>query len=387
VPRIALLFPGPPRDPATWSGSPAGLAHGLEEAGVEVVPVRAEPGSILGTAAKYLVAGMRLHRTARSDLAPTRALSRAVARVSPELGAVYSLAATANLRREGPVDALVQIGTGYAARTNGVPVATFEDLTIVQAVELRYPEWQVLPRRALAHRIAHQRRVYERAATCCSTTRWAAASIVGDYGIAAEKVHAVGVGRNLTPRAVERDWRRPRFLFVGKDWQGKNGPALLRAFTRLRREVPEASLDVVGNHPPLDVEGVAGYGSLRLGDPEARRRLERLYETATCFVLPSQYEASAIAYVEALSAGLPCIGTSVGGSRDLIGDAGRLVDPSDDDALLDAMRELVNPDTAARLGELGRKRSELFTWRAVAERVLRALRLPDVPLEGLAEFL
>ena len=37
----------------------------------------------------------------------------------------------------------------------------------------------------------------------------------------------VGFGRNCEPRPVPRDWREPRFLFVGVDWQRKNGEAVV----------------------------------------------------------------------------------------------------------------------------------------------------------------
>jgi hypothetical protein len=42
---------------------------------------------------------------------------------------------------------------------------------------------------------------------------------------------------------------------------------------------------------------------------------------------------------------------------------------------------------AARLGEQARLRSELFTWRTVAERLVRALAPAGADLHGLAEFL
>ncbi len=161
----------------------------------------------------------------------------------------------------------------------------------------------------------------------------------------------------------------------------------MRAFARLRSEIPEARLDVVGNHPPLHAPGVTGHGPLRLNVPAERARAEVLFQRATCFVMPSHFEASAIVYAEAAAAGLPSIGTSVGGSRELIGDGGRLVDPADDDDLLDAMRALAEPGTAERLGALSLERSALFTWRAVAERLLRALALPGASPAGLAPFL
>ena len=194
------------------------------------------------------------------------------------------------------------------------------------------------------------------------------------------------MGRNHDPSPVERDWSVPRFLFVGRDWVGKNGAGVMRAFARLRSEIPEARLDVVGD-PPLHAPGVTGHGPLRLNVPAERARAEVLFQRATCFVMPSHFEASAIVYAEAAAAGLPSIGTSVGGSRELIGDGGRLVDPADDDDLLDAMRALAEPGTAERLGALSLERSALFTWRAVAERLLRALALPGASPAGLAPFL
>ena len=132
---------------------------------------------------------------------------------------------------------------------------------------------------------------------------------------------------------------------------------------------------------------MTGHGFLRMSAPADRAQVERLYQTATVFVLPSHYEASAISYVEAGAAGLPCIGTTKGGSASLIGEAGLLVDPGDDDALVDAMLVLADAETASRLGALAEARSTLFTWRAVAERILRALALPSVSLKSLAAFL
>jgi glycosyltransferase involved in cell wall biosynthesis len=387
VTTIGLLFPGEARHPATWSGTPAGLAAGLERNVVTVLPLRAEAPAPVARAATGAVALLRLHRTLRPPLANARALSRAVARASPELGTVQTWSARASLRRSPSLDGIVQIGAGYEPRPAGLPLVTYEDITIPQALELGYPEWRALSSRAVAARVDRQRRVYEHAVAVCMTTSWAAASVVRDYGVAPEQVHAVGVGLNHRAEPVERDWSAPRFLFVGRDWEGKNGPMLLEVFRRLRAEIPEARLDIVGRHPPLDEAGVGGHGFLRLAEPDERARLVRLLGEATCFVLPSRYEASALAYVEACAAGLPCIGTAVGGSRQLIGPGGCVVDPTDADALLAAMRDLCDPETAARLGAAGRRHSALFTWDAVAGRILRALRLDGVSPASLASFL
>jgi glycogen synthase len=221
--------------------------------------------------------------------------------------------------------------------------------------------------------IARQAQAYARAFACCFTTSWAAESAVSDYGVPREKVHVVGIGRNHAPRPVPRDWSTPRFLFVGGDWKRKNGDAVVRAFARLRERIPGARLDLVGRHPAI--EGVVGHGALSLARADERDEVEVLFERATCFVMPSRSEPSAIAYVEAAAGGVPSIGSTVGGSRELIGDGGCVVDPRDDDALFAAMLRFADGETARQAGENARLRADGFTWAAVAARMLAALEL------------
>jgi glycosyltransferase involved in cell wall biosynthesis len=377
--RIGVAFPGDPSRRATWSGTPSGVMRGLADAGVEPVAVNVEPRGLLRPAAFNLIAARYL-RPAGSPRAAVRR-ARSASWASPELAAVNSWASARALRDAGPLDGIVQIGTGYTLRADA-PIATFEDMTILQTLGQAYIGWDSLSARGVEARLARQRANYASAAAVCMTSRWAAESAVRDYGVPAEKVHVVGVGRNHTaPPSVPRDWTTPRFLYVGMDWERKNGAGILRAFARLRDELPAARLDLVGVHPDVDLPGVTGHGILRLDVEEEHARLERLFAESTCFVMPSHTEASAIAYVEAGAAGLPSIGTTSGGSDYLIGDGGVVVDPTDDAALLDAMRRLSDPETARRLGAAARLRSEMFTWPAVARRLLDALegRRADAP--------
>lgn len=372
VKRIGVAFPGDPSQPATWSGTPSGVMRGLREAGVEPVAIRAEPSSALVRRGMLNVLAAGYVRPGR-DLKAVAKRARAAARTSPRSTAMASWGARRALRRAGRLDGVVQIGTGYRLATD-VPIATFEDMTVRQVQTHPYLGWDLLSERAFAARVARQQRAYEQAVACCLTSRWAAESVIQDYGVARAKVHVVGVGRNHdAPDVGSRDWSVPRFLFVGMDWTRKNGDGVVRAFARLREELPAAQLDVVGAHPPLSAPGVTGHGVLRLDVPDQHARLNRLFGAATCFVMPSHAEAVGIAYVEAGAAGLPSIGTRHGGSDYLIGDGGRIVDPGDDEALLAAMRHLADPATAARMGQAARRRSELFTWQAVGRRLLRAL--------------
>ena len=65
------------------------------------------------------------------------------------------------------------------------------------------------------------------------------------------------------------------------------------------------------------------------------------YQTANAFVLASRFEAFGVVFIEALSAGLPVIGTKSGGPEEIINDAnGILVDINNVDQLSNAMEVL-----------------------------------------------
>jgi glycosyltransferase involved in cell wall biosynthesis len=63
------------------------------------------------------------------------------------------------------------------------------------------------------------------------------------------------------------------------------------------------------------------------------------YNLADAYVMPSSGEGFGIVLIEALACGVPVVGSSIDGARDALlgGELGRLVDPTDTDALVDAI--------------------------------------------------
>lgn len=369
--RVAVASVGDPRSPRTWSGVTAGIVDGLGGLGVEVVPLdlslpRTVERAVLVAAAAPTRNRYDAEGAALTDKVRSMRARRACAAVS--------------------VDGVIQIGTTFALGS-GVRFVTLEDMTLRQAIA-GHPVFSRMSAATAESWERRRARVYAAARRCTAASHWTADSLSRDYRLARERVAVVGFGANHRASVAERDWRTPRFLFVGIDWERKGGPLLLRAFARLRRSLPEATLDVIGGHPPLQQDGVSFHGVLSRQVEHERAVVLELFARATCFVMPSLVEPFGIAYVEAASAGVPSIGSSVGGPRDVIGaDGGLVVAPDDEDALLDAMRGLADPDTARRMGEAARARSALYTWPKVAERMLRALDLPAPDRRDLAEFL
>jgi glycogen synthase len=357
--RVGLVYRSGKSPGTAWSGIPAGLARGLHELGLNAAFIDAELPSALGRAAQVWATLVHGNRHGGMHTREIRELRR--------LSAIF------RARRQSLLGA-IQMGSDF-----GTPIprrfVTYEDQTVVQLARL-YPIRKLLGDTAVTNWTAAQAKCYDGSIACCAMSRWAADSIVRDYGVEPSKVRVVGAGRNHDPRAIQRDWTRPRFLFMGYDWERKNGPVLLRAFARVRERIPDARLDIVGGHPRIDMDGVTAHGSLQLSDPDDRKRAETFFESATCFVMPSKCENFGIVYVEAAAAGVPSIGTTVGGASDAIGlNGGLLVDPDDEQQLIDAMVSMADSQQARSMGSAALERSRLFTWKAVAERIVDALRL------------
>lgn len=295
---------------------------------------------------------------------------------SRSFAAAFGAIANHRLRAAGPLDGVVVMGTGFLLSAKA-PVVTFEDMTVAQAIRQAGSIYSRLDNSAAARWKARQRQAYERSRGCCVASEWVAESLREDYGVPDSKIHVVGLGCNIEAVPAARDWSTPRFLFVGVDWERKRGAAVVEGFGAVRERYPEATLDLVGGHPRIETEGVIGHGLLPLDSVEGRRRYSRLLSRATCLLMPSTFEPFGIAYLDAAVAGVPSIGTTVGGAEDAVDGGGRVVDPNDPAGLPRAMLELADGETARGLGERARARSEKLTWRAVAERVLAALELPS----------
>lgn len=351
---LVVGFEQDPEAPSSWSGIPAGLIAGFRSIGYHVLPLSAQPPSRVRSAVERL--GSPIPRFWANDVM-----------------------ARARWPRRPRVAAAVQIGSDFSV-PGGIPFATYEDMTVALAERIGYEPVVRLDQWSRTKWMKRVGRQYRRSAACCIGSEWAAQSLVDDYGVPRSKVHVVGFGANhiVKPNPARRS-TDPRFLFIGREWTRKNGPVLLRAFRSVREQVPAAELHIVGDHPSIDAQGVVAHGVLRLDSASDRASVSELLQSATCFVMPSQFEPFGIAYVEAGLAGLPSIGTSVGPAREIIGsDGGCIVEPGDEEGLTRAMLHLSDPVVAARMGSAASRRAQSYTWPHVAERVALALGVrPD----------
>jgi glycosyltransferase involved in cell wall biosynthesis len=223
--------------------------------------------------------------------------------------------------------------------------------------------------------------------------------LVHHYSIPDSKIAVVYPGRDETLAPVaEPDLLSavraryglagPYLLYVGTLHPRKNLVRLVQAFGSLLRSstddsrAPVAGLQLVlaGQRGWLYDDILDQVRRLGLSDrvvlpgyvPDAD--LPALLSGALAFIYPSLYEGFGLPLLEAMACGTPVICSNASSLPEVAGDAALLVDPTDTEALADALARLVADEGLRReLVERGFRQMRRFSWRRCAEETLRVL--------------
>lgn len=143
---------------------------------------------------------------------------------------------------------------------------------------------------------------------------------------------------------------------------------LIRAFAALNN--PHSKLVIAGEgeiRPKLEALA-SGREDIEFAGHVEGVEKRALFEAADLFVLPSHLETWGLVVNEAMHYGLPVIITDAMGSTDLIDGNGIIIEAGDQDALIHALKELVeNPHARTRMGERSREIIRLVDLHAVTE--------------------
>lgn len=275
----------------------------------------------------------------------------------------------------GPVDAIWVTGGAVPPRSAPM-VVTVHDLAFVHRPE---------------HFTAKGRRFFRQATECARRDAdlvlcpsQATADDCADHGFAADRLRVVPWGvdqRRAGPDEVaavtgRHGLDRPYVLSVGTAEPRKNLAAVFGAFSRLRRD--DVDLVVVGPDGwGEDLRALAGAvprERVRLLGFVPADDLPGLYGGAAAFCYPSLLEGFGLPVLEAMAQGAPVVTSAGTSTAEVAGDAARLVEPTDHDAVAAALAELLDdPGAARRLGDAARARAETFTWDRTAALVAAAL--------------
>ncbi len=283
------------------------------------------------------------------------------------------------------VDIVLQLGVLFDARWNEGPIPNviYTDYTMRLSAQKPAAGRSPLTPGQLAQWITLERQAFERAAHICTRSRFVRESIIRDYGIAPDRVTAIGGGVNfstlpaLRPRPADAP---PTLLFIGKEFYRKGGDLLLSAFAEVRQRVPQARLLLVTADPIPAHLPIAGVEVIK---PTWNRAvIETLYQQADIFVLPSRLETWGDVLLEAMAYGLPCIGVTGEAMEEIVKHevTGLLARSNDCESLAAAMERLLRDEQLRQqYGLAGRRLVETeFTWNHVVDRlavILEAVHL------------
>ena len=263
-------------------------------------------------------------------------------------------------------------------------------LTIHDVSYARQPAWY--PYRRDPVRRAFYRHSARRARLVITVSEFSRDEIVAAYGIDPRRIHVIpcGVGpafrpaRREQPRPAELVPAEPYVLHVGDLHPRRNLGAALRAVLGVRqRHASLGSLRLVlagadrGPGAELVREAArAGHeGAVLLTGVVSENRLRALYEHADAFIYPSRYEGFGLPLLEAMACGRPVIASTAGALPEIVGEAGILCDPDDEQGFTDSLERVLRaPAFAAELAARARRRAQSFTWQRVAERTLEVYR-------------
>lgn len=99
--------------------------------------------------------------------------------------------------------------------------------------------------------------------------------------------------------------------------------------------------------------------------------LQWLYQNCFCLVYPSLFEGFGLPVLEAMSFGAPIITSNVSSLPEVVGKAGLLINPSNENELTMAMQQmLLEPNRRLELKNLALEQSRTFSWANTAKNIL-----------------
>ncbi len=174
-------------------------------------------------------------------------------------------------------------------------------------------------------------------------------------------------------------WTKENWVigYVGRLAYVKGVDLLARAFTKIRRTLPQARLLFIGSGEEQGklrscLREELAQGIVRLEPDVPHASLPEWYRAMDLFVMPSRYENYSNAALEALACGVPFLASAIGGNQRLADtQGGWLFSHGSEESLAERLQAIVgNRQAALERGLVGgQKVREMYSWSYSAGRL------------------
>jgi alpha-1,3-rhamnosyl/mannosyltransferase len=316
-------------------------------------------------------------KSLRSILAANRFAIRAYYHLMPQISRWQ-------LRREA--QALFHSPNYFLPPFPGRTVATVHDLS-----HILYPQFHPLARIEYMKRaVPDSLRLADHLITDAESVRQ---EVIQHFGWSADRISAVplGVDAVFHPRAATQLQEfltahgltaGAYSLCVGTIEPRKNIDRLLTAYESLPHQLRQ--------HYPLVLAGASGWNSAavheRIQNAQSagwlrylafvlQADLPLLYAGARLLAYPSLYEGFGLPVLEAMASGVPVLTSNVASLPEVVGDAARLVNPLDTEAIASAIEQVLQDDSWCKSAAAkGLERASLFTWAKCVDQTVAVYR-------------
>ncbi|QDT06018.1 D-inositol 3-phosphate glycosyltransferase [Rubripirellula lacrimiformis] len=222
-----------------------------------------------------------------------------------------------------------------------------------------------------------QRPVVRRSPLTLTVSEFSRQQIIQWYGLRDSQVVCVGngVSDEFTPDGPRLDTDQRFLLYVGNTRPHKNVDVLLRALSRIDSDLSLTMVMKPNDSIRRRIQqlGLAQRVRFRTGLSDAELAMH--YRAAVATVLPSYFEGFGLPLVEAMACGCPVMGADRTSIPEVMGSAGLLFDPDDEESLVEQITRIESPssDRQSKVA-LGLRQASRFRWADVAYRIDNALK-------------
>lgn len=277
--------------------------------------------------------------------------------------------------------------THYAPRITNIP-------TVVSIMDLSYIYYPHLFKRSDLFKLKNWSAYSVKNASYVLTiSEFSKKAIIKNYKVSENKVIVTypGYDRSIYNTSykpsdidsIKRKYNVSDYLmFVGTIQPRKNITILIKAFSKIVKQMPDLKLILIGKkgwlyEPIFDaMQYYLDKKQILYLDYLKDSEVNLLYGGAKLSVLPSLYEGFGITVIEALASGCPVAVSNVSSLPEIAGNSAFYFDPTSEQGVVDAINKALSINRQKRRDIInkGIKHAENYSWEKCADKTLEVLK-------------